>query len=458
MDKSETVDKIIYLCKTELYKMKDVSHESIRHFIVFPVLRLLGYDVDDSSKVHQEQPSKYDKDTFDMSIDCNEKEKFFVEIKKGDVKLTPSCVAQIIKYIHSNSGEWGILTNGSRFILVNDDISGNDIMDKVVLDIMLEKKKNIHLLIYFSMNNIFITKKSLYFKSVAQFKAYSEIKESSWKNYRSTLYNFFEYLCEKNKTYINLEVITFDMFEDYIEVKKVTNKRTYNNNKSHLLSMFECLYNNNYIRNNMFKQTLCNKHVNSCKLENIKKDFLFNDEIVNRAVAYLQSTRNSVRNILLLLMVIYTGRTRHEIIDLKWDDVNMKKKKILFPNNSVDMPLGIYNLLIQLETKFKNKKNKPVYIFTPEDNPDTKMRNATLTDVYADMKSKINWENCTAERIAKELVSLLFKCGYPIEEISSLTGRSLSNIERIIPFKQMIEMMGKRKSRKHPFADILGIE
>lgn len=181
-----------------------------------------------------------------------------------------------------------------------------------------------------------------------------------------------------------------------------------------------------------------------------------NHHLTNRALEVLNNKRFSTRNITIFLLSLYCGIQRSEIIKLKWSDII--DGNIIINSRKLKLPNAVSkHIEILKDFKVENKiKIDNVFV--------TKYRSqylpASEVTIYDDLKISIGWKNCCPEKIATSLIPMLYKNGYSIEEIAYITGKNLANLEKIISYKDMIkniEIEKKRRSKKHPFADILGM-
>lgn len=248
------------LIEESISKCKTLTEENVKIKVVVPALISLGYSEDDFDYEHNE----YHRNKFaDIAI-LMKSGILYVEVKRGDKELTNDNISQLASYLYDKNIEWGILTNGSRYILLNSKIEvegqgENILIHRVVFDESTASSNKKSYINYFSMENIFVNKSTTYFKHIAQFKAYKyPTANQSWKQYKSTLYCFSEYLIEKYKEYRDLNNICFDTFSDYwaYKVDKKKEKHSLNNCKKqyrYLASMIKTLNEKNCISNINFK-------------------------------------------------------------------------------------------------------------------------------------------------------------------------------------------------------------
>lgn len=466
MKQHENSKDIVELCKREYNQMKDLSHENIRHYIIFPVLEKLGYPVQDSSKVHQEQEKvKGSRETYDMSIDCTINQVMLIEVKNGNIILDENCISQLSNYITGKGGEWGILSNGHHFILINNHITNGSVMDKIVFDIDIFNPRECKYIKYLTYDYIYNNKKTRYFLEIARFKANNgwgqPEKSSSWKQYKSALFSFFEYIDDKKKRHSSLDDISYENFEGFCEniyKNKTVSIKTIEAKFRYISAML----NSKGFRTVPFE---FEKELNmNIDIIRTGKEFILSDDMVKRAINVLDSNKNNKRNVLFFLINIYTGRSRSEINNLQWRNIDFAKNTLNIGGKDFVLPSEIKRLLKDIKIIVsKNNKKKSVdhiYIFTRSDIDGVRIKDSSINDVYYVVQKQCDWKNCCPEKIAVALIPQLYKNGYSIEEIACLTGKKLSNIENLIPYEDMIQQVNLNKGhakRVHPYTDILGL-
>lgn len=465
---------VFNLINKSIKKVSNLNEENTKQHIVIPVLNLLEYE---SECFIFENRDGHKNKIVDISW-IKDNDILYIEVKRADYDIKNSDVKQLTDYIIAKNINWGILTNGKRYILINKNIEcigyGEDIsLDRIVLDVDGSNKNKKTYLKYFSKRYIFDNKHTNYFRDIAQFKSYflAEKKEGSWIQYKSTLNNFVEYLIEKYENYRPLNSISFVDFKDYWKHKLVSNDeiksiRTYKAQYAHVSSLFYTLHEKEKItgKNNFAYITTKEVEESYYFLFNresiIENKFVLNELNIKEAINVLNSKRDDNRNIIILLLAVYCGITRSDIESLKWEDLDLKKGKIKFKNRTIPLPKTIKDRLDILSKDYKNKKIKTSNVFCKYyEKKYTAITVSSINSIFDTLKEKF-WSKCSLERICSTLIPMLYKSGYTIEEISYLTGKSLSILEKIIPYDEMIKGINldkPHKERIHPFANILGL-
>jgi len=159
--------------KESFKALEDFKEENIKIKIVIEVLKAIGYSLD----TFDFEPQVYDRNkVVDFIIRISKKEHLYVETKRGDYDLAEKDVVQILDYLSRGNIEWGLLTNGKSYVLLNRKIEPIDnrqgfYSDKIVLTINLFLNNEVKLIKYLSNEYIFDTKVTLFFKDIEQFKA-----------------------------------------------------------------------------------------------------------------------------------------------------------------------------------------------------------------------------------------------------------------------------------------------
>ncbi len=252
--------ELIKMIRYRFSELTDLKEENIKiHIVVDLFLANIGYD-----KKNLNYEENIEKDRSDIVYKIKGKSILLIETKscnkadkKSSVDLSYNDKKQVTEYLNSHPDNivWGILTNGRRYILFNNNIKGT-VEDKVVFDISIDKKTDQNYLKYYSYENIFETHRTSFFADIAQYKAYfrqDENKKESWNVYKSALYNFFDYYAA-NHNYSSVtpcprECLTHITIEDFLSYmnakkssncgKKVLSKQTIFNSYSYVSSFYD---------------------------------------------------------------------------------------------------------------------------------------------------------------------------------------------------------------------------
>ena len=438
---------------------------NVQNLVVFKMLEKLGYD---SIKFDTQHPIYHRDGYADIAVKIDNDTYLYVEVKAGDVELKEPEVMQLVRYLNDKSLEWGILTNGREYVLINNYIktlsapsvgAQTTLDDKIVLKINIFDNRygNIDYLHYLCRKHIFSTKITYYFKNIAQYRADKHPKlrkKSTWDQYRSTLFNFFKFYSEQEGKYRPLEQIRTDDFQAYL--KQDSGFNTQNNKWTHIRTFFNVLG----VNGDFDKPR--NKLVNpSVKTENIPVEEKLNKENVTKILSFISKTEDSLRNRVLFLLTLYMGAELPLLQNLNEDMFNFNQNILKLDNKKIPL---LTQLAKSIEELFKqNKKDK--------------IRNNNLFNYYYEGKYSLIDEQNTAylfgeirkrhpelkgvslRSIRTALIKMLFFSNYSIEEISYLTSMSLQGISKLITNEDIIKKVSltrkKPIERKHPFHEFL---
>lgn len=461
----------------ELYetfkRLKDYNEENIKIQIVIEVLKAIGYELDEFIF---EQPAYAKDKRIDFIIETKNNEKIYVETKRGDKDLSKNDIVYILEYLSRGNIEWGILSNGKRYLLINKYIDNKEhyFEDKVVLDINLAKKYDLNYIKYLGKECLFETNVTKYYRYIAEYKALKfpgDGYNKSWSSYKSTLYNFFDYYANKEKKFRPLEQIRVDDFKDYLEFtekdKENTNKKlesihTFKNKYSYVRSMFIELKKSKKITQHHFEEdrnalidlfdVKPKDEINHLSTKNIQ---VINDYLIN--------SHKSVRDLIIFLLCIYIGIERATISNFTWDMIDFNKEVIKIGSRELAIPDKLNSLLIQLKEENKTNKIKGNHLFYAYYN---KKYNVLKDNSINQIFSKLNkideedekWADFSPQYIRNNLIKTLFENDYSIEEIAYLTGMDLANMSKIIGYEDICKKVNPKRKKilpKHPFHDLL---
>lgn len=442
MNKS-ILNKLQKEIKDKLQKQEIITHEDVRYHLMPVIIDALGYN---ETKISVMNEKKQSKDSMDMCLTMDSKSILIIEVKKYDNKINLSSLEtlnQITSYMNCEAVKWGIITNGRRFILIYKDIKyENSLDEQIVLDINLEGKGtegNKDYIHYLSKDSIFVTKKTYYFKDIAQFRAYDTPTLTTWNRYKGTLYRFFDYLSQTRKELVSLDAINNEMFEDFIKYLGCRSKKTIINLQTHLHHFLQVYRDKGKILKNNFK---INHDICIYQNETISNHaipFILNQENIMKILDTFKPTDDKYK--LFFLLNISTARTRKDIWYLKWSDIKIYKEsvKVNFGKVSIKYKGEVKELFERLKPKRELELEKYPYVFTGKYGGNKKhLKEANPTDVYKNIKIQLGYDKFTIEEINTQLISLLFNNNYRIEEIVYLSGKSLEALSRYITGEDII--------------------
>ena len=477
---NKSVNEILELLKNRfkyIQSENDLSEEKIKIDIVRDIfLKEMGYDI---LKVTYED--NISNGVTDMRVNVGN-DILTVETKAGNHIISYKDIEQLIRYLNTQGREWGILTNGKEYLLLNAKIQtevsneNKAHMSNIVFwfDIFIAKKKNmtnIRFFTYMSKNNIFDEKTTYFFKDISQFKSYSFMEnEENWDVYKSTLSNFFDYYVnELGKKYKEraLEKITIEDFENFIEYKKMRSKnnilsdQTIKNNWSHINSLFLTFKSKGRISYNPFGEgrNASLGILASSKRKNVNN---LNDYNVHKIIDFFASRANPARNIAIFLLCSVMGFERADIINLEWKHIDLENRTI----NQGLRKLNYCNLLsdcliIMHKEKIKGKNKLENVFCTCKNGKYNKFRADTINDIFDRLQNIDNsniWKDFSPKYVKNCSIELYFECGYTLDEIIYWTGSDLDKVSEFLNSKKIYERveMSKGEIKKNKiFGDML---
>lgn len=157
-----------------------------------------------------------------------------------------------------------------------------------------------------------------YLKELAVNKNYSK---NTIEAYKRDLNEYFLYLKENNKDYLNMDYESIRKYLSYLTDKKDTNS-TISRKISSLRGFYSYLRLNEFIKNNPFKL------INLPRKEQKLPRFFYYNELEELFNACDTSTSLGQRNLAILEVLYATGTRVSELINIKLEDINFKEKQI----------------------------------------------------------------------------------------------------------------------------------
>lgn len=487
---SVNVDNLVRKINAKYKELIDknwISEENVKNHITKFFLEEMGYNLSECNF----ECNIVDK-FLDLSIKVKKDEMFVVETKSANHKIIDKDITQLVNYLTSANISWGMLTNGQRYILVNNSIKSNRpqgtpeaLLDKKVFDFDFANKNlnsEKYYLKYFSKENIFDNMTTNFYRDIAQFKSYKTFSnKKSWDMYKSTLYRFFDFYSEKKGRYYSakanscteLTQITIPDFFEFLDsklkkdstLKEFKSKESIKNNYSHISSMLKTLQDEEYISYHNFnvsKKDILNVYEETEKIKNIN---YLTEENIEIILEYIYNTKNPYRNLAIFTLCAYYGLERSEVHNLKWENINLDKDFIVCNNRQLNniCPL-LKKSLLKLQQEKKENKIKSEYIFMvyysgKYSHCKQEVINAVFSCLSDIDTTNEMWKMFSPNYVRKYLVLSLFKSGYSIEQIIYLIDIETKNIENYIP-RTTILSQGEKKTKKkiinvkHPFEDV----
>ena len=401
------------------------KEENIKIKIVIPILEELGYELSSMTFEHEVfKGKKY----CDIAIKVRTDQYLYVEVKRGDYCIIDKDIMQLSNYLNTAGIEWGIITNGSKYILINN-------------------------------------RKTYYYTYVAYFKGIRGYKDEdqTWIVYRGTIYKFIKYLEDKYNDFEELEKINKRDIIEFLE-KECRNSRrdidsdeTIKNKISHINTMYEVLYENKVIRNISFDKKR-DDILNKFKLESKKYDLVLEKRDIETIFFHLEKGRNSLRNKTIITLATFLGLNKSQILKVRKESFDFINNTIVLNGRIVPLPEKIINMVKELINKNEAEGIKGNGVFYCRYNGKYKLINKeVLGEVLKDVQ-KIDEEKFrkyTYNRSRIMAVRILFDNGFSIDDIVRITGIKLTGIAKIIDNNEIYNKtdkgLRKRIENNHPF-------
>lgn len=434
------------------------TERDVQLHVVFPVLEKLGYSKDDFSL---EKHCRIDKKDLyaDVYIEVGSGTGILVETKKAKKELTSPCLSQLYTYLGVETIKWGILTNGSRYILINrdikyDNIGEDSIWQSVVLDIdfgMDSSRRNEKFIEYLGLQRIFEDSTTCFFRDVQQYFCYNDtLSPKNYNTYSKTLLNFFDFYIRKGNSYRGkaLEAVRpKDAIQFLCNYKGGGRPRVRpeipKSKVDHICAMYKVLYKNSYIQSNPMedlRQIVREENriilKDSMKDNNkIAYDVLLNNEILEIIWKHMKFQKPHRK--IIFILVAYYGFEQSRVVsflNLTWEkkDIDLDKKVFFMGKTKYHMVEKLYESLTEQKNKL-GKRAKWIHYDAKKGTPATCH---SVTGTFNFIKS-IKSENeiiklITAENLRAALIKHLFYAGISFEEINYLTGLSMTQYAQYV--------------------------
>lgn len=453
------------------------SEETIKMLIVKDMLHILGYN---KEWFRCEEPNMLGKS--DILVTLPDNDMLYIEVKSKDYKINKKDYSQLSAYMDSTNTEWGIITNGNHYYLLNKSVNGKS-EERVILEYLLifksgfkySKQQNNINTKFFSYERIFKKKSTKYF---AYFKEYI-IKNRNHSNYISTHqyksanFNFFNYL-DINERICDESLLNPTRLIGYFD--DIASKKSYKGDTliskcNYIISTLKYLEDCGKLQTKHFNNF--NSKIFLCEIINKYCDATSNEIsplTLTEARAllnyYSQNQSSYSRNKLLFKLYLFICPSIERIRNLTRDDFISRKNSLYLKINNYEFELP-KSLVIDYNEylNFRNKINCKYLFFTYYRQQYKQMTCTTIMSIINDSFNNI--PNISEERkkclnistIQKSVISLMLCNGFSIEQISLFTELSVGTIYNYIDNETFKIIAQKTKqyllSPKHPYAKIL---
>ncbi|WP_393959103.1 type I restriction enzyme HsdR N-terminal domain-containing protein [Priestia megaterium] len=470
-----TIPTDIFLTKIE--ELMDTPENNIAFQVILPILtEHLGYKTD-----WLQMEGKLDKSLRkpDIIIDDKMGKKLIVEIKKPNRTLNSKDIEQVATYLSISNVEWGILTNGLEWILINHStLRDAKFIDKVVAKVKLnfnkpqgdEHPKNLK---YFSYIYLFEKEFTRYQRDLQQFKIYqyTEGKDTSWNQYKSAVKRLAEYMEERRNYYLELDKLHLNDFIDYFKwlaSNPSNSNRSLNKHSTNEKKLKEATVKSQYrYLRTFFKRLNEKKFYSSNPLEFVTAKDIINrlgdivipkekdklevtHEIIESVFEQFEKGHNPLRDRLMFSLILI-GLDRKEVSQLREKDFNYETLIITdtVKTRKLKLPLGLSQLINEYLVFKKQKQIKSDYLICKSSGEPLKEGSISWTINNAIKEvSDLNLEKIQQYLIrqyiidTKDVISLVY-----------LTGFDFSKISHILSWDEVSNLAnnGSRLFKKHPF-------
>ncbi len=463
----DTVIKNLRRTYEHLTGNQRLTANDVKYSIVCNVLlKELGYDAMDF-----DFDGKADENRYDMAVKISAEEKLLIKTKSIYTKLTSAYIDALVDDIECFGTEWGLLTNGRDYILLNSSIEPQKSKDddapspSVVFwfDIYKSKDKSKNSLKYFrylDKENIFATQKTKFFRDIAQYRAWLGEKSSqdNWPAVKNTLYQFFDFYADSTKQYNGLGEINSDDFTRFIAYKQdaksslrpIRSKESIHNNFSHIFGMLSA-----YKKKKKMDLSFSYPHEEVLVVSTPKKKediSHLNAENILKIIDIYKSRDNALRNTTIFLLCVSFGLDRKGIKELKWRDIDLKKNTATTGGRVIKLNKTLSQYLNELKLEQTKEQAETGYVFTAFHKGKYKpVSEATINDVFDRLyeydKNDI-WELFSPAYVRRGLIEQLFRCNYSLDEIMYLTGLKVGSITKYITMERIILRQATNTSSK----------
>lgn len=410
----------------------------------------------------------------DISVKINGKVLMYIEVKKASIdNIDIRDLHQITSYLNSKEIEWGILTNGKDYILVNNNIKGK-YDDKAILDYNIFNIYYKEIYDNFTYDYLFGSKFSIYYKILKQYKIF-KLQENknynTWSRYNDTIQKYFMYIKEKNDVFKDPKYLSHNDFMIFNkeDLKKgiINSVKTVKNRYYHIKDFYELFDKHNLLSDNPFKFNISDDEL--CEiygLRNVEEASPLTIDEIKYILDSYKNTREPERNRIMLLLCLYCGANREDLANLKIGDIDIDNKTIKFEDNIFELP---EQLIIRIDNYIQNIRSKEYnsdYLFAHKyegytENPmaignvNKIIKNATS---YLKQNQNMRHIQINLEKINGMLIKKLYEAGFSLEEIIAISGISLGSLPKYISTESILEKTEvKLLDKRHPYLEIFKI-
>lgn len=452
----------------------DLCHRVIDDFLIY-----LGYNKNWCTFEERTPRKKFT----DIFIRCPDNSKLIVEVKRKNHILDNDDKMQLSSYLNDHKVEWGILTNGNQFLLMNNLIPDINLTDSCCIKFELIENHRVNsnlnniLLNFFSYEYLFKKKTSQYFAEFQNFKlkSLSNSKKISIHQYQSANFNFFNYVAHRYSRPVDLDDLSLNNLIDYF-TELLNNKKlkpsSIKNKYRYIKGFVDFLEKNNKLPNkNPFSRMTENglMHELNLTVEDTLIEPISKKEILLLLDYQTNDTRNGLRNVLITKLVCYLALDINTLSNIKVDDLKFNEKSCsIFINNRT---FPIPESMISDFQKYKNQREidnvKIPYLFYTtykEDNgKHRQIKTGTIHEIINLSFNKIESieksrrKLLTYSLLKASAIKYLYDNKFSLEEISAFTGLNIDSILKYLDSKEIYKRCANLNNHllnNHPLSKI----
>lgn len=378
---------------------------------------------------------------FSWSNDADNMQSFVVELMTGDIRL--ASIDSFLNKLRKSIYTWGMLMNGNEFLLFHKETFNNaDGKEKTpILRVKLQGEIGKEYFEFFSFENLFVNKGTMYFCDLISYKANGfRGSETSWRAYESVIKRFLLYMVNAKKEYdVNhykrLELNDFISFIRETSGKKgkeITTMNTVKNAYRYISAFMHYICEDNKEYHKEISEVVsCFSDFKEQKIDNI-----FDEECLKEVVCYIKGQKHRTRNLVIFYLSLCLGLERKWLCGLKWE--NWVDGKLILNGREKIVPAYVNKLLMQLYQE-NQARNIPLdfmfYTYNGEHSEPVKY--TTINEVFAsieriDLSNKV-YSQYTPANIRKALAEYFFvECGFELARVIDLLGIDANNFSRYI--------------------------
>jgi site-specific recombinase XerD len=456
----------------ELQKNDESTNEqNLNKHVIRPIfVDVFGYKLEwwtDEAKFENSRKA------VDVRITDSKGTQLLVEVKRSKHRLVVKDIRQLTDYLNDkNEYNWGVLTNGWQWILINNNINTNmrSSLERMVFNLDLEAnhkgEKNLDYLRFFTHDNLLKNKEhsiTTYYKDLQQFKITYSGK--SWVQYKTAVHRFFQFLIEKYERHIDLTSVRQPLLEEYFRWLSITTSKSTRSKykvekrlkRKTIVTQFRYIgtfFRNMYAMNNPLIEIRLEDILEEVHdiIADEDNEYEFEKDLIEQVDLLIANKREYIRDRLIFALFLI-GLSRQEIASLSEKSL-MGNKISLMRERQLELPTKV---LEQIERYNQNKNDNKIKSTTlmcnSKGNPLTPQY---VSEVINDYIKQVN-PLLTIEKIQQYLFrDYILKTG-DVFSVAYIADLSLGSIQDILKNDDMISMAKKGKFyyKQHTFATYL---